>query len=196
MLRCRLLQRLTASPNPHASPVLARREELKARFPDKPWVDVLSKADLLEEELFEADELLRRSAQQQQQQQQGAPQAGGGQQEQQDQKGVAQKQHTAASSKYQQQEQVGNDEQQGQPAAAAPRHAGQHAAQQHRVTTAAAFAAALPAALRVSSTSGEGIDSLKLSMLAMLEQYQLWKHSGEEAGEEQQPQDGAGDAWE
>jgi hypothetical protein len=32
------------------------RDELKRRFPDKPWLDVLSKADLLEEELEAADQ--------------------------------------------------------------------------------------------------------------------------------------------
>lgn len=37
------------------------RSELKARFPEKCWVDVLSKADLLHEVLAEADERLLRS---------------------------------------------------------------------------------------------------------------------------------------
>ncbi len=32
-----------------------RRQQLRARFPDKLWLDVLSKADLLEEELDAAD---------------------------------------------------------------------------------------------------------------------------------------------
>jgi nucleolar GTP-binding protein len=35
----------------------AIRDELRARFPGKPWLDVLSKADLLEEEFDEADAL-------------------------------------------------------------------------------------------------------------------------------------------
>lgn len=41
------------------------REELRARFPTKPWLDVLSKADLLEEEIDEANDLMAaRQAQQ------------------------------------------------------------------------------------------------------------------------------------
>lgn len=99
------------------------RQELRQRFPDKPWLDVLSKADLLEEELDEADQLMATAA------------AGQGKQQQQ----------------------------------AANAVLGSHAPpSQHPVSTAVQFAAALPAALRVSSTSGVGIAELKLGMLQML----------------------------
>lgn len=37
----------------------AIRKELLERFPGKPWIDVFSKADLLEEELDEADDIIR-----------------------------------------------------------------------------------------------------------------------------------------
>ncbi|KAG2422991.1 hypothetical protein HXX76_015662 [Chlamydomonas incerta] len=37
----------------------AIRSELRARFPEKPWIDVLSKSDMLEDVLAEADELIR-----------------------------------------------------------------------------------------------------------------------------------------
>ena len=37
----------------------AIRCELKRKFPDKPWIDVISKSDLLEEELDEVDEILK-----------------------------------------------------------------------------------------------------------------------------------------
>lgn len=78
-----------AAPLPYCPPptthcLLACREELRQRFPGKPWVDVLSKADLLEEELDEADRLLA-------QQQQQAAAAGQGQAPQQ------QQPHTAPS---------------------------------------------------------------------------------------------------
>lgn len=112
------------------------REELRQRFPGKPWVDVLSKADLLEEELDAADQLL------------GAAGAAGT--------------HT------QQQQQVQQQQQGQQPASQ----------QQPPVSDALQFAAALPAALRVSSTSGEGVDALKLAMLQMLEQQPLGQQQG------------------
>lgn len=112
------------------------REELRQRFPGKPWVDVLSKADLLEEELDAADQLL------------GAAGAAGT--------------HT------QQQQQVQQQQQGQQPASQ----------QQPPVSDAVQFAAALPAALRVSSTSGEGVDALKLAMLQMLEQQPLGQQQG------------------
>lgn len=44
---------------------------------------------------------------------------------------------------------------------------------QHQVGSAVQFAAALPHALRVSSTSGHGVERLKLGMLATLEQHDL-----------------------
>lgn len=40
----------------HPPALAGRRQELKARFPSKPWLDVCSKADLLEAEFEEADE--------------------------------------------------------------------------------------------------------------------------------------------
>ena len=52
-------------PPPTNNSLPACREELRQRFPGKPWVDVLSKADLLEEELDEADRLLAQQRQQQ-----------------------------------------------------------------------------------------------------------------------------------
>ena len=107
-----------------ACPTLPRcRDELQRRFPTKPWVDVLSKADLLEEEFDEADR--QRAQQAQHTQQEGA---------------------TSAALHHQQQQEVGS---------------------------AVQFAAALPGALRVSSTSGAGIDELKVAMLQMLEQHDL-----------------------
>lgn len=42
-----------------------------------------------------------------------------------------------------------------------------------QVRSAEQFAAALPTALRVSSTSGHGVEQLKLGMLAMLEEHDL-----------------------
>ena len=104
-------------------PLDCGREELRARFPGKPWVDVLSKADLLEEEFDEADRL-----------------AG---------------------------EQCG---------------AADAAQAQRGVSTAVQFAGALPRALRVSSTSGAGVDELKVAMLAMLDEWRAG--AGDEAVEE------------
>ena len=107
------------------------REELRQRFAGKPWVDVLSKADLLEEELDAADQLLAAA---------GAAGAPGQQQQQQGQQPASQ--------------------------------------QQPPVCDAVQFAAALPAALRVSSMSGEGVDALKLAMLQMLKQQPLGQQQG------------------
>jgi hypothetical protein len=47
---------------PHKPTCRTPRSELKARFEGKPWLDVLSKADLLEEEFDEADERLAERA--------------------------------------------------------------------------------------------------------------------------------------
>ena len=99
-------------------PPSCRRDELRQRFPGKPWVDVLSKADLLQEEFDAADGLLEAASQQ------------------------------------------------------------QHERQQVAVGDAVQFAAALPTALRVSSSSGEGVDALKLAMLQMLEQQPLGQQQG------------------
>ncbi len=107
------------------------REELKQRFPGKPWVDVLSKADLLQAEFDAADRLAE-----------------------------------AARAAGQQQAQQQEQEQQPQPPSPPQQ-------QQPSVSNAVQFAAALPAALRVSSTSGEGVDALKVAMLQMLEQQPL-----------------------
>ena len=103
--------------------LFARREELRQRFPSKPWLDVLSKADLLEEELDEADRQLRGEA---------APAVGAA---------------------------AGAAAEEEQPTAVA--------------VGAVQFAAALPDALRVSSTSGTGIEDLKLAMLQMIERHDL-----------------------
>jgi hypothetical protein len=102
------------------------RDELKRRFPTKPWVDVLSKADLLEEEFDEADRQQAQHAQQD---------------------GVVQQEGASTA---------------------------QQQSQQHQeVRSAVQFAAVLPGALRVSSTSGAGIDELKGAMLQMLERHDL-----------------------
>lgn len=116
------------------------REELRRRFPGMPWVDVLSKADLLGEEFAAADwqaEQASEAASQQQQQEEEAEQ----------------------------------------------RQAEQQPHSQQLEADAVQFAAALPAALRVSSTSGEGVDALKLAMLRMLEQQPLGQQQGAAAGQ-------------
>lgn len=98
------------------------REELQQRFPAKPWVDVLSKADLLGDEFDAADQVLQAAGPASQQQHEQQPRLA-----------------------------VGN---------------------------AVQFAAALPAALRVSSTSGEGLDALKGAMLKVLERQPLGQQQG------------------
>lgn len=112
-------------------------------------MDVLSKADLLEEEFDEADRL--RAEQRQQQQ---AAQQQGGEASQGSAAGAEQSMHT------------------------------------QQVSSAAQFAAALPGALRVSSTSGEGVEELKGAMLRMLEE----QHSAAQLAQQQErEEEGEGD---
>ncbi len=62
------------------------------------------------------------------------------------------------------------------------------------VTTAVEFAASVPAALRVSSLTGDGIDGLKGAMLSMLEEAQLAHREGVEGWwGEAEGEDGGGD---
>lgn len=119
-----------------------RREELQQRFAGKPWLDVLSKADLLEEELDEADRQLQQHVEAQHAAAAAAPTAAAAQ--------------TAAAS-------------QCSGAAALPPSTPLH----QQVSTAVGFAAAVPRALRVSSTSGVGIEDLKAAMLQLIEQQDL-----------------------
>jgi nucleolar GTP-binding protein len=121
----------------------AFREELRARFPHKSWVDVLSKADMLGAAFAEADWQIRhqeqpvqRDAQPEQLPAQESQVAGG----------LA---AAEASIKY------------------GPTH--QRYQRQQDELDAVRFAAALPGAVRVSSTHGEGIGTLKQAMLRMLE---------------------------
>ncbi|KAL4425825.1 hypothetical protein ABPG75_009841 [Micractinium tetrahymenae] len=123
----------------------AIREELKQRFLSKPWVDVLSKADLLEEEFDEADRLL--ASNDPIQQQRAQPPA---------EQGAAPISHVA-----------------GRLADATGCDTIAAHQSQRQVSSAVQFAAVLPHALRVSSTSGAGVEQLKLAMLAMLEQHDL-----------------------
>lgn len=138
------LPKLSSSQHPPLCPWHYRRQELRQRFPAKPWVDVLSKADLLEEEFDEADR-----------------QMAAGQVAQQGQQHV---ETTAAG---------------GSLPPLLP---------QQEVGSAVRYAAALPSALRVSSTRGEGVDALKEAMMQMLEQHgDLLKQQAqpaEEAGQQ------------
>jgi nucleolar GTP-binding protein len=118
----------------------AIREELRERFQGKPWLDVLSKADLLEEEFDEADNRNKIND------------------------------NTNAENNN---NVVIND--------------------------AIDFAAAVPAAQRVSSLTGNGIDKLKESMLNMLEEYDLntqgleaWGDDDEEEEENEEEELGGG----
>jgi GTPase Era involved in 16S rRNA processing len=108
----------------------AIRAELRARFPGKAWVDVLSKADLLQPVFEEADAL-----------------AAGGR-------------------RFPAQTGVG--------------------------PSAAEYASALPAAVRVSSISGDGIPALKDSMLAMLEEARKAREEEKKDVEEEEEEDDTG----
>ncbi|KAL4523871.1 hypothetical protein Ndes2437A_g00437 [Nannochloris sp. 'desiccata'] len=115
----------------------AIRTELRERFEGKPWLDVLSKADLLEEEFDEADDI----------------------------------NSAKINSNITRESTSGVN---------------------IVVHDAIDFAAAVPAAQRVSSLTGNGIDLLKESMLNMLEEYDLnsqgleaWGDDEEEGPEEE-----------
>ncbi|KAL4859859.1 Nucleolar GTP-binding protein 1 [Chlorella vulgaris] len=123
------------------------REELRARFPGKPWVDAFSKADLLEEEFDEAD--VQRAGGQIARQQQQCTGAGG--------TGVG----TSAARA-----------EDGCPPA-------RNEAGEQPAVDAVQFAVRVPGALRVSSTSGSGVDDLKAAMLRMLEQHDLQRQQPE-----------------
>ena len=69
-----------------------------------------------------------------------------------------------------------------QDGAAPPPQLQRQQEQQLDVGSAVQFAAALPGALRVSSTSGAGIDELKGAMLQMLEQHDLQQQSQPQHG--------------
>lgn len=169
-------------PCPLAPAFNSDREDLRARFLGKPWLDVLSKADMLEEELDAAEELVAQQAQQggdtaaeaapaAAQEQQHAAVAGGDD-------GTSSSSGSSSSS-----------ESCAAPAAGAGAGAASATAPGLAVRTAVDFAAALPDALRVSSLTGDGIEALKGSMLSMLEEAQLaregvegWWGEGEAAG--------------
>ncbi len=112
----------------------AIRKELRERFEGKPWLDVLSKADLLEEEFGEADD-----------------------------RNIAKN----SSNTNNENVEVGV------------------------VNDAIDFAAAVPLAQRVSSLTGHGIDTLKESMLFMLEEYDLNSQGLEAWGDEEEEDGGA-----
>lgn len=181
---------------PAHSPLPFCREELKRRFPTKPWVDVLSKADLLEEEFDEADTVLAAGGlgagpQPAPERAPASPEVG----QQQEPRGMQGQGHgegeeeLAAEQQQRHTLQPAAAQQQVAAAAADARAAHQQAAQPpahqqqlqqpQRLGSAVQFAAALPHALRVSSTSGDGVDELKLAMLAMLEQHYAQLQAGE-----------------
>eukprot|EP00887_Chlorella_sp_A99_P004720 scaffold4.g4720.t1 len=162
---------------------VADQEELKRRFPSKPWIDVFSKADLLEEELDEAAE--RRAAAAASSASSGGGSGVGGSSSSGAAASATQAPVAAATAAATRQAATAGGGASEQPAASA--------------TSAVEFAAALPVALAVSSLTGEGIDRLKAAMLAMLEEADLeassstavegrWAEEEAEEGEE-------GDLW-
>eukprot|EP00879_Flechtneria_rotunda_P031545 GHRR01034468.1.p1 GENE.GHRR01034468.1~~GHRR01034468.1.p1 ORF type:complete len:187 (+),score=108.74 GHRR01034468.1:146-706(+) len=120
------------------------RQGLKSRFPDKPWVDVLSKADLLQEVWQQVDQQKQQEPQDQQQQQEEVDQ---------------QQQHQAVWQQHSKMEGGGSSSNRQQHAELNNPRVVQDAVQ---------FAAALDTAVRLSSVTQQGLQELQQQIVHVL----------------------------
>ncbi|GLC36316.1 hypothetical protein PLESTB_000774700 [Pleodorina starrii] len=119
----------------------AIRQEVRARFPDRPWIDVLSKADMLQDVFAAADDLSTR----------GRPDAAAA--------AEATKATTTATA-VAQPAGAGGRSGEGQ--------AGEEAGEGVGALSAVEVAARMPTAVRISSLTHDGIPQLQLAIIGML----------------------------
>ena len=157
----------------------AIRQEVKERYPEKFWVDVFSKADLLEEVLGGSVEQQQGHGQKQQEQEQE-------EQRQQQQHGVQVQgqQHEGSLGNSGSEEQTGSYQGEGEVGSGSNGSSRTGVEKEEVIGTAAAaglsvelhieaetpaaVAAALPKAVKVSSLTEEGMDELKIALMKML----------------------------